>query len=85
MKKIFLCMIILFPIFVNADNMKFNNSLQECLSFDSKNVTASGTGTHNYCIKETCSNGVWQSSFTFNKNTLVCANGNTDFYYYTIS
>lgn len=85
MKKIFIFCSLLFPIFVNANSMDFGSSLQECLSFDSKNVTASGTGTHNYCIKETCSNGVWQSSFTFNRNTLVCSNGNTDFYYYTIS
>lgn len=85
MKKIFIFFIFLFPIFVNANSMDFGNSLQECLSFDSKNVTASGTGTHNYCKRATCLNGKWQPAFAFNRETLVCANGNTDFYYYTIS
>lgn len=84
MKKKVLIILLLFPIFVFADSLKFN-TYQQCFDFQSGNLTANGTGEYKYCMKAKCENQVWQSSFLYNKNTLVCANGNTDFYYYVVS
>lgn len=84
MKKILFILVLLFPMIVFADTLKFNN-YQQCFNFQSGNLTANGTGEYKYCMKAKCENQVWQSSFLYNKNTLVCANGNTDFYYYVVS
>lgn len=84
MKKIVLIISLLFPFIVSADSLKFD-TYQQCFNYQSGNIVANGTGNYKYCMQAKCSNGVWQSSFLFNKNTLVCANGNRDFYYYIVS
>ena len=83
MKKLVLLICLLFPLTVFGATY---NSAAECFrDFGSTNITANGTGTYNYCIQASCTNGKWQQSFAQNKNTLVCANGNTDFWYNTIA
>ena len=83
MKKLVLLICLLFPLTVFGTTY---NSAAECFrDFGSTNITANGTGTYNYCIQASCTNGKWQQSFAQNKNTLVCANGNTDFWYNTIA
>ncbi len=84
MKKIILIISVLFPFMVFADSLKFD-TYQQCFDYQSGNVLANGTGNYKYCMQAKCSNGVWQSSFLFNKNTLICANGNRDFYYYIVN
>ena len=85
MKKLLLYLLILLPLNVfaaTANTSIIVNNYSECLWIQDKEISASGTGYFSYCMKAKCSNGVWQSSYLYNKNMLTCANGNTDYYTY---
>lgn len=79
MKKSVFLLILLFPLFVGAADLSYFDCVY---NYQDSNKSASGTGTFSYCMKATCSNGVWQTYYAQNKSLLVCSNGNTDYYEY---
>ena len=72
MKKLVLLICLLFPLTVFGATY---NSAAECFrDFGSTNITANGTGTYNYCIQASCTNGKWQQSFAPLKYLYVAQN-----------
>lgn len=87
MKKILLIIALMLPtiVFAASYNTDVNvSNYYECFALQEENKNATGTGYFAYCMKTKCENGVWQSYYLFNKNTLACANGNTDVYTYEV-
>ena len=87
MKRILLIIAFMFPtiVFAASYNTDVNvSNYYECFALQEENKSATGTGYFAYCIRTKCENGVWQSYYLFNKNTLACANGNTDIYTYEV-
>lgn len=89
MKKIFLFLLMLFPIniFAATTATKGVESMTyiQCFNYQEEIENATGAGYFSDCLKVTCDTGIWQTYSFFSGSMLTCANGNTDYYKYIYS
>jgi len=55
-----------------------NVTYDQCVRFQSNQLTATGTGHFGHCVKASCFTGTWQVQYLISENLGRCANGNTN-------
>ena len=60
--------------------VKSNLTYDECLNFQDKRISTSGSGYFGHCVKATCYGEVWRTEYFISANLVTCTNGNTSKY-----
>ena len=56
--------------------VKKDMTLDECLSYQDKEKSSSGSGYFAHCVKATCYGGVWKTGYYIASDLVKCTNGN---------